>query len=457
MPSMKASVPTYTHTAYAFPIKEWLMYLFLAASPFYMFAVFADRDWPTLWVMLAIFFFLALEFLYTQGKFWYDRSFTYLALFISCYLLSALIVLFTHHAESYLGRTPEDRALTVTIRALFAGAVYLAFVNCMAGCSERSYRKIFYVQMMVGTAIAMFGIVQYVSFVGFSYDGLTHIAPTNETYALQSSFLGRGSQRIYRAAAIYNEPSIFGFFLAPFLVKAVVARAHNVIIGNTIVHGLLIVTLTTAIAMNLSLTAVLSVVFVTFVFVAYSLRGTPYFGKFLLASLVLLVLFMLSPLGSTVLQRLDVVFGLRDPSTLDRVFRAYTAFEVFLQSPVFGIGPGGYAFWYPKLKGFIVQGMASPLNMWLSFLTDAGIFAFIAFLVFLGNILRRAYRARARHPLLRVYLWSLFCYLVLLTTIDIWYSELFWFELAMLLSLASSPFLSSMNERPVPFRSSEGS
>lgn len=433
-----------SHSIFSFAFKDWLIGLFLVASPFFMFAIVADRDWPTLWVMLFAGFFLVIEFLRTGGHFWIDRSYGYLGWFLAAYVLSMLIVLFSPYTMSLLGRTPPERAITITLRIFFAAFVYVVFVNCLADGSERSFHRIFVIEMMVGLFVAFFGILQYVSFVGFGYDGLTHIEPTNETYKLYSSFLGKGSQRVYRAAAFFNEPSVFGFFLVPFFVKAIVARSQQIILGTKTIHAVIIGVFLLAILVNMSLTAVLSVFIITVLFLLYSLRNSPYFGRILLLSMGILVLIVVSPVGSIIVERLDRVLGLQDPSTLDRIFRAFTGVRVFLESPFYGVGPGGYAFWYPRYGGFLVEGMAAPLNMWLYFLTDVGILGFIPFLMFLGSILRRGYRAWARHRLVPVYFWSLISFLVLHSTIDMWYIEIFWFELAMLTTLASAPNLSSV-------------
>ena len=118
---------------------------------------------------------------------------------------------------------------------------------------------------------------------------------------------------------------------------------------------------------------------------------------------------------------------------------AFTGLRVFLENPLIGVGPGGYAFWYPRFGGFVVGGMASPLNMWLYFLTDVGILGVIPFALFVANIARRSYRSVSTHPLVIVYLWSLVSFLVLHSTNDMWYIEIFWFELAMMVVLISSP------------------
>ena len=46
-------------------------------------------------------------------------------------------------------------------------------------------------------------------------------------------------------------------------------------------------------------------------------------------------------------------------------------------------------------------------------------------------------KSASRNPLVPVYLWSVLAYLILLTTLDFWFLELLWFELAVLLTLST--------------------
>jgi O-antigen ligase len=88
--------------------------------------------------------------------------------------------------------------------------------------------------------------------------------------------------------------------------------------------------------------------------------------------------------------------------------------------------------------------MAAPLNVWLHFLTDVGIVGFIPFIVFLGMILRSAFKASKQEPLIGVYLWSIIAYLILLTTLDFWFLEMLWFEIAVLLCITRNSWKNDM-------------
>jgi O-antigen ligase len=423
------------------PLKEWLLYLFLLASPFYMFAVFFDRDWPALWIVIAMVVLMVLEVIRNDGRFWFDRSFIYVWLLLAVYVASTLVVVFSDSSMGLMGRNPVDRALTTLFRLVYVVCAYTVFVSFLAEGTEKTFQRLFTVQMIVGGLVALFGILQYISTVFLGSNALVHIEPTSESYRLYSSYAGLGSQRFYRSSAFFSEPSAFGFFLVPFFVKAVVARAQGVILGGKITHVVIIVVFIVAILFNLSMTAMMSAVVLMMLYGLYSLRGSKHFWKFLALFVLAATAIVTTPAGLLALQRLDRVFGLQDVSTLDRLFRVLVGVRVFIENPFIGIGPGGFAFWYPKSGGLAFGGLASPLNVWVTFLTDAGLLGLIPFVLFLVHALRRGVRARWRHPLVAVYLWGNVSLLVLLTTLDAWYWETLWFEVAMLIGLAGSRFM----------------
>jgi hypothetical protein len=423
------------------PLKEWLLYLFLIVSPFYMFAVFFDRDWPAFWVVVLMVVLMILEILRSGGRFWIDRSFIYLSMVLVAYVASTLVVVFSGSSMALLGRDAVDRAWTTLVRLVYVVSAYIIFVNFLAEGTGRMFRRLFVLHMIVGVLVAGFGIVQYVSAVFFGSSALVQIAPTSESYRLYSSYAGLGSQRFYRAAAFFSEPSAYGFFLVPFLVKAVVAWANNEILGGKLIHFVIVIILVVAILFNLSMTAILSAALLTMLYILYSLRGSRHFWKFMALFLLALGAIVATPAGVLALQRLNRVFGLQDVSTLDRLFRAFVGLRIFADHPLLGVGPGGFAFWYPAFGGIALGGLASPLNVWITFLTDAGVLSLGSFVLFLANVLRRGIRGISSHPLVPVYFWGLVSLLVLLTTLDAWYWETLWFEAAMLIGLSSSPFL----------------
>lgn len=419
------------------PVKGWLIRLFLIASPFYVFAVFTDRDWPAFWIVLLMMALWLIEVIKRDGSFLYDRSFLYLFVFLIMYLIGTVVVLFSDTPLNALGRTPLDRALTTIYRMIYVVLAYIILLSFLAECHRDLLRKIFVWQIIIGMLVALFGVVQYVSNVFFGWSGLILIEPTNETYKLYSSFFGHGSQRFYRSAAFFSEPSAFGFFLIPFFVKAVVAKVNNEIIGGHVIHSIIIGVFILAIAFNLSMTAVGSAGLIMFLFGMYSLRRSRHFWKFILLSVLIAGAIVLTPAGGLVLQRLDSVFGLRDVSTLDRLFRVVVGWKVFLENPFFGVGPGGFVFLYSKFGGLASGGLATPLNVWITFLTDVGIIGIIPFFLFLVNVLSRGYRFSKHDPLLKVYFWGTLSFLILLTTMDGWFLETFWFEIAMVVVLAN--------------------
>ena len=423
------------------PLKDWFLYLYLMVSPLYMFAIVSDKDWPALWVLLAMALMMVVEFVRNGGRLWVDRSFLYLWLFLTVYVASTLIVYFSDSPLSLMGRDPVERAFTTMSRLIYVIFAYVVFVNFLADGTEKTFRRIFAVQMSIGVLIALFGIVQYISVVFLGSNALTEIEPTNESYRLYSSYSGHGAQRFFRAAAFFSEPSAFGFFLVPFFVKAFVARTQGYILGGKIMHALIILTFVIAMLFNLSMTAIMSTVILVSLYGLYSLKGSGRLWKFGALFGLIVGVIVVTPAGLLVVQRLDRVIGLADVSTLDRLFRVYVGLQVFISNPIIGVGPGGFAFQYPLFGQLVFGGLATPLNVWVTFLTDAGILGLVPFVLFLANVIRRGLRARQRHRLVTVYLWSIFSLLILLTTLDAWYWETLWFETAMLVGLASSAFL----------------
>lgn len=424
------------------PLKDWILYVYLIASPFYMFALVTTRDWPALWIVGFMLLLFVVQFFHSGFRFWLDSSSYSLLFFLAAYVVGTLIVVLTEHSMSLLGRSPEERAITTLVRVIYVVVVYGLFVNFLADADSKTLKRIFVAQIVIGSVIALFGIVQYITAAVFSWGGLIGIEGTNESFRTGSSFFGIGRSRVYRSAAIFVEPSAFGFFLVPLFIKVVLSFMENVIIVSRKVHLTLLGIFILAILFNLSLTAIFSTAILMMV-----LFGTTFGGSRIILAITMFALFclgiiLLTPVGALLIGRIDRVFQFSDVSTLDRLFRVYVGFLVLLKSPLIGVGPGLYAYFYPIYGGVERSVMASPLNVWLTFLTDVGILGMIPFVFFLKNVLGRAKRNVTQNPLVRAYLWSTVSFLLLLSTVDVWYLEVFWFDVAMLVVLSNGPFAS---------------
>jgi O-antigen ligase len=418
------------------PLGTWLLYLFTVAYPFFMFTVFFTRDSIPFWITILIILFVGVRIISLQGSFWLDRSFVYLLLFLAAYVIGTLVIDLSDLPYSWLGRTPLERSVTTTLRLLYVVTAYFAFVSLLTGAEERVFANILKIQLYGGALFALFGILQYVSVDFFHSSALTGFEPTNETYVIRSNIMRIGTERVFRASSIFSEPAWFGFFLTPLVVKCFVAWFKGFIVGNRIVHLSLMIVFAVAVLANFSLTALLGTAAVVVVAIIRLAQKSP--RKTILLVLVTaaaLAALLVSPLGPPLLARFARIIEFRDASTIDRLVRAYTAVKVVLLYPWFGVGPGGFAFFYPRLGGLDWAVMATPLNIWLSVLTDVGIVGFVPLLLFLVNILRRASRVGRFHPLVSVYLWSILTFLILLSTLDNWFGEMLWFELAILVTL----------------------
>jgi O-antigen ligase len=425
---------------YHIPLKDMLIYFYLVAGPFYMFALVTTRDWPALWIIGLMFLLSLVQFFHGGFRLWFDRSTYYLFFFAAAYVVGALVIVMGDHSMTLLGRAPQERAVTTLVRVLYVVVVFGLFVNFLADADHRTLKRIFVAQIVIGAIIAAFGILQYITAGVFGWGGLTGIEGTSETFKVRSSFFGIGRTRAYRSAAVFQEPSAFGFFLVPLFVKVVLSLLENEIIINRKVHITILGIFVLAILFNFSLTAILSSTIIMLALMVVTFGRSRLLLWVVLFAFGCLGLMLLTPVGGLLVDRIDRVLQFSDVSTLDRLFRVYVGLRVALENPLFGVGPGFYAYLYPIYGGVDRSTMATPLNLWLTIITDVGLIGSIPFLIFLKNVLGRARKTVARNPLVRAYFWSTVSFLLLLSTIDIWYLEVFWFDLAMLVVLASGPF-----------------
>lgn len=430
------------------PAGNWLLYTFAAVYPFFVFSIFLSRDSAPLWVVVGTVLFVLIQFLYSGGYFWLDKSHVFLLLMMLVYLWATYLVFAQESGESWLGRTPFDRAVTTDLRLVYVILAFFAFTNLLADANEEVFSRILRIQVYVGAAIALFGLVQYVLAVIFGSNVLVGIETTNESFVLRGNIFRLGREKIFRASAFFNEPSYFGFFLVPLTVKMIAAWSSGFMIRSRTVDMCLIGIFVCAILANFSLTAILSISVVMLVFV-FTRSGSPARNVryVLLVAVIVAAGMLVLPFGGAVVERVGRIFQFRDASTIDRLFRAYTGALVFVENLWIGVGPGGYAFWYPRMGGVDTLVMASPLNVWLTFLTDVGLLGSIPFFGFLWSVLRRSFKKIPEHPLIGVYFWSVCSLLVLLTILDLWYGELFWFECAMLVALSCGIGLKDREKR----------
>jgi hypothetical protein len=420
-------------------MKRLLVYLVVLTSPFFMFSIAFGRDTPAMWIVMLMFAYFIYHGIFEGGVVWFERSHFWLVLFVSAYVFSTLYIMITNPAVSWLGRTPVDRAITTLLRLLYVAGLFIVCSSFLVTEPKATFLKILRAQMVIGSFLALFGLIQYVAFVVFGYHGLSGIAPTNEAFAEKSSLFRLGAQRIYRATSIFNEPAWFGFYLTPLMTKIAVARLSKERIFDDLIDWTMLLAISLAVIVNLSFTAILSLAVVAILYLLDALRKKGGFHFLKQTALILSTgLAILVLIGGFVLSRLDRVLGLQDPSTIDRLFRLYTGATVFWEDLWIGLGPGGYAFVYPKLGGLDRTIMASPLNIWLAFLTDVGLIGCFPFFCLLFSILRRMNRYRRKNPLLEVFWWGTIAYFVVLSTTDYWFGELFWTELAISLALVAA-------------------
>jgi O-antigen ligase len=422
------------------PIKEFLLYLYAVTNPFFVFSFIFNRDTLSLWILVLMIIIFLVEIVSSGGRFWTDSSFIPLALFFLAFLIGTLRIYFEEPGNTWMGKTPFDRATAIDLRFLLAIVSFFICVNFLANAPRRVFLSILKIQLVIGMFIIFIALLQYGAFALSGRTDFLKFEPTNESYFGRSNIFRFGRYKVFRSSSIFNEPSFLGFFLIPLLMKTILFWGQQISASSRFWVGCILSFVVLGIFSNLSFTAVFSIVILFGIFIAVAWFG-PY-RKIILLVLIIFTLFSIIiaflPYSNVLLDRLGRVFALRDGSTLDRLFRVYTSFMVFLDYPLFGVGPGGYAFFYPRMGGMDPTLMATPLNMWLHFLTDVGIIGVIPFFIFLGMILKQAFTATKREPLVAVFLWSIVSYLILLTTLDFWFLEMFWFELAILLCLTKN-------------------
>lgn len=254
-----------------------------------------------------------------------------------------------------------------------------------------------------------------------------------------------GRDQIFRASSVFSEPSYFGFYLVPLIVKATLAFRHKIYLFNRKwLHITTMITLLLALIANFTMTAIFALATIVLIFALLSFKTSPKVSLSVISVIaIVFTLILISPVGDFLLARAERVVDLADLSTLARVFSGYVGLLVFWEHPWIGVGPGGFAFHYPSMGIFVDRElMHTPLNLWLTFLTDVGIIGFIPFACFLWAILSAGWQKRGRDPLVHVYFWSVISFLILLTTVDLWYIDIVWLELSILLALSTGSLVS---------------
>ena len=439
--------------SFSFPnlytVKNFFICLYAASLPFFVFSVFLGRDTVAQWVMIIMLLIWMVEIISNRGRIWIDSTFICLIFFLAAYLLNTLRIFLIEPANTWLGRSPLDRAITIDIRLFFAIISYIVCVNYLANVPREVFLRILRVQFFVGIIIVIIAVFQYAAYIFEGRSDFLRFEPTNVSYYVRGSFFRLGREKFFRTSSIYNEPAVFAFFLIPFMIKGVIVWIRRIGFISRFWTRFIIVLILLGIISNLSFTAVLSSTILLIIFGAVQWFG-PYRKNILLAFLFLLTLvgiISLLPFSNIIYERVLNVFTLKDGSTLDRLFRLYTSYVVFLQNPLIGVGPGGYAFYYPRMGGIDTTLMATPLNIWLHFLTDNGILGTLPFIFFIVMILKNAFITIKKEILAEVYLWSVISYLILLTfSTDFCFIEMVWFELAVITCIMRTPKIKGNNE-----------
>lgn len=419
-----------------------LLYCYTIVTPFFVFSIATGRDTAANWVAALLGVLMMLDVIEQFGRLWWHKALTYVSVLLVFYLLSTAVIAIQDPSNTWAGRTPLQRALAIDIRLAVMVFTLVVLVHHLVSIPRSAFVRLLELQLLVGLLLSLFGLVQ-VSLQVLSNSSIT-FQPTNEAFQLRGNIFRMGREQIFRASSVFNEPSYFGFYLVPLIVKAAFAFRHKIyVFAKKWLHISVMIVLLLAFIANFTLTAILALGAIVLLVAILSLKSSPKASLFVISVIcVVFLLILVSPIGDFLLVRAERAVGLADLSTLARVFSGYVGVLVFWENPWIGVGPGGFAFHYPSLGIFVDRElMHTPLNIWLTFLTDVGIVGFIPFACFLWAILSTGWRNRTRDPLVHIYSWSVISLLVLLTTVDLWYIDLVWLELAMLLALSTGPSL----------------
>ncbi|MER3524975.1 MAG: hypothetical protein C4326_13230 [Ignavibacteria bacterium] len=419
------------------PLHVWLLYAYVIAAPFFVFSVVTGRDTFSNWVVGLMFVVMCLDVIQMRGSIAWDKSLSLLLIVLFVYGISTIVTLSQDSNLVWAYRTPAQRALGVTLRILIVVFTYMVFIHYLAIIDRDLYKKILHLQISIGVVLALLGLFQSIAHA--VTNSVIRLEPTNEAFALRSNIFRIGKEQVFRASSAFSEPSYFGFFLVPVAVKAALTfRNRLYLFDSRQAHLATSMILLVALIANFSLTALGVLGFLITVSVVLSVRKSPRLaGATALVGILTLVAMALSPLGELFVSRISRAVELRDLSTLARLFSGYVGIQVFIENPLFGVGPGGFAFHYARLGILVDPGqMHTPLNVWISILTDVGLLGFLPFIGALVFVLHRGLLGAKRDPLVSVFFWSVIAYLLLLTTVDLWYLDIVWFEIASLAILA---------------------
>ncbi|MCU7495105.1 MAG: O-antigen ligase family protein [Ignavibacteria bacterium] len=109
--------------------------------------------------------------------------------------------------------------------------------------------------------------------------------------------------------------------------------------------------------------------------------------------------------------------------------------NMFIEQPFLGVGMRQYAEYSPKYsKTFLSSDSVAPHNMFIEVLAESGIIVFIAFVIFLIDLMSRYFNEIRRSSYFWLYL-SLLAYILMGFTLGITYNKFMWLSVAILMNV----------------------
>lgn len=244
--------------------------------------------------------------------------------------------------------------------------------------SSKMVQQVVTVFLLAGVFFSMIGIAQY--FRGDLFD-LGRIFHTYQPV----------SQLTRRVTGLAADPNSFAIYLAvPFLLSLALVRLSKGIrrVGMVLLSLLFLATILLTLSRSVFLAIGLALI-------AFNPKRKVRF--LIVCTVVVVLLFFAYDLLTLAPETKGLLFRAMRGETLDysaqsRIYLARTSWDMFLSSPVLGIGPGQYLnrfdeFRDPRVKPSL--GVRIAHNTYLAILAETGIVGFVVFLWFLARVFRR--------------------------------------------------------------------
>jgi uncharacterized membrane protein len=384
-----------------------LSFIFLLSTAFYTRGVFLGYDSPPVYASIILgLSLLALGKLRVPSRFIYAWA---------CVLFSLMLSgLFSQY------RVTPEKALTQSARAMLAfGSFVIAYASSRLLGSRAMYRSV----TVISVASSVLGISQFL--LANLWGHILYLPPTNPSF-METGGPGAiaGDLALYRASGTFPEPS----WLASYLLMGLLPTIKYYVTTGTSASLVASLTILAGLASTGSLIGVVAGLLGTVLGGFLTARTSLEFRRCLalvtgIAFVSVAALGFSSAVGETgwpqyVTRRVSDVLAGTDPSGSIRKASIQHGIQLFLKSPVFGIGIGQYS----ELDDYarVDVGISSG---WMTLLVETGLFGVGAWGWLVITLLRHGWSCCRRlvGPVAVVLWW-----VGLLSVFNWWYDQWYW-------------------------------